>query len=71
MLFHDVAEPQFPQSCIEPEDPRGERRRRLDESSIQEEQAKAACAHIQDKLDGKDCVYDVIATQDSDMAGAY
>jgi hypothetical protein len=37
MIFHDITEPQFPQMCIDPEDPRGERRRRLDESSITEE----------------------------------
>jgi hypothetical protein len=44
MIFHDISEPQFPQMCIDPEDPRGERRRRLDESSVTEEQAEASCA---------------------------
>eukprot|EP00980_Cylindrotheca_fusiformis_P031200 scaffold25955_cov196-Cylindrotheca_fusiformis.AAC.1 len=44
MLFHDVSEPQFPKRCLLPEDPRGERRRRLDESTVSEEQAEAACA---------------------------
>merc|ERR1712048_419816 len=29
MLFHATAEPQFPRRCILPEDPQGERRRRL------------------------------------------
>ena len=71
MLFHNTATPQFPAKCIEPEDPQGQRRRRLDESSIKEEQAEAACARLKDPLDRKDCVYDVIATQDLDIAGAY
>jgi hypothetical protein len=71
MLFHDISKPQFPEKCIEPEDPRGERRRRLGESSITEEQAEAACAAIKDTLDRKDCVYDVLATQDVEMVGAF
>jgi hypothetical protein len=72
MLFHDISKPQFPEKCIEPEDPRGERRRRrLGESSITERQAEAACASIEDPLDRKDCVYDVLATQDIGMVGAY
>jgi hypothetical protein len=72
MLFHDISKPQFPEKCIEPEDPRGERRRFLGESSITEEQTEAACASIvEDPLDRKDCVYDVLATQNIDMVGAY
>jgi hypothetical protein len=72
MLFHDISKPQFPEKCIEPEDPRGERRRRrLGETSITEAQAEAACASIEDALDRKDCVYDVLATQDIGMVGAY
>eukprot|EP00980_Cylindrotheca_fusiformis_P023515 scaffold10552_cov73-Cylindrotheca_fusiformis.AAC.1 len=71
MLFHDVAKPQFPEKCIEPEDPRGERRRRLDESSITEEQAETACASLADPMDRKNCVYDILATQDIGMVGAY
>jgi hypothetical protein len=71
MIFHDISEPQFPQMCIDPEDPRGERRRRLDESFVTEEQAEAACARIPDAADRKDCVYDILATQDIDMVGAY
>jgi hypothetical protein len=72
MLFHDISKPQFPEKCIQPEDPRGERRRRrLGESSVTEMQAEAACASIGDPLDRKDCVYDVLATQDMGMVGAY
>ncbi|CAJ1928789.1 unnamed protein product [Cylindrotheca closterium] len=70
-LFHELARPQFPERCYLPEDPRGERARRLDESSISEEQAEAACAGLEDKLSRKDCLYDILATQDLDMVGAY
>jgi hypothetical protein len=70
MLFHDISKPQFPEKCIDPKHPKGERRR-LGESSITEEQAEAACAFIEDPLDRMDCVYDVLATQDIDMVGAY
>ena len=71
MLFHKTEQPQFPSKCIEPEDPRGERRRRLEESSVSIEDAEKACASLTDELDRKDCVYDIIATQDTGMAGAY
>ncbi|KAL3945575.1 MAG: hypothetical protein SGBAC_000315 [Bacillariaceae sp.] len=70
-LFREVSAPQFPERCIDPEDPRGDRRRRLDGSSIGEEEAEAACAGLNDELNRKDCVYDILATQDLDMAGAY
>merc|ERR1712183_709341 len=46
MLFREVEEPQFPQKCVEPEDPQGERRRRLDEMTVAEDEAEAACAHL-------------------------
>lgn len=70
-LFRHTSPPQFPEKCIEPEDPRGERRRRLDENAITEEQAGAACASLKDPLSIKDCVYDILATQDIDMVGAF
>mmetsp|Transcript_7530 Transcript_7530/g.18125 ORF Transcript_7530/g.18125 Transcript_7530/m.18125 type:complete len:626 (+) Transcript_7530:1431-3308(+) len=71
MLFHDISQPQFPKTCMEPEDPRGDRRRRLGEATVNIEQAEAACARISDELDRKDCVYDVLATQDLGMIGAF
>eukprot|EP00526_Cylindrotheca_closterium_P007522 CAMPEP_0113640390 /NCGR_PEP_ID=MMETSP0017_2-20120614/21199_1 /TAXON_ID=2856 /ORGANISM="Cylindrotheca closterium" /LENGTH=687 /DNA_ID=CAMNT_0000551671 /DNA_START=68 /DNA_END=2134 /DNA_ORIENTATION=+ /assembly_acc=CAM_ASM_000147 len=72
MLFHSTEEPQFPSKCIEPEDPQGERRRRrLGEMVVTEEQAEKACAGAPDKIDRKDCVYDILATQRLDMAAAY
>jgi len=72
MLFHSVSDPQFPKRCILPEDPRGNRHRRLGEESISSEEAKAACAkRLNDPLDVKDCVYDILATQNLDMVGAF
>jgi hypothetical protein len=71
MLFHDKSEPQFPERCRLPEDPQGERRRRLGESTVSVEQAEAACATLKDPLSIKDCVYDILATQDLDMVGAF
>ncbi|CAJ1938050.1 unnamed protein product [Cylindrotheca closterium] len=70
-LFREAAHPQFPELCIDPEDPRGQRKRRLAESTVSMEDAEAACASLKDELDRKDCVYDIIATQDMDMVGAY
>ncbi|KAL3935537.1 MAG: hypothetical protein SGBAC_008965 [Bacillariaceae sp.] len=71
-LFHAATHPQFPEKCIEPEDPRGERKRRLSESTISMEDAEKACASsLKDPLAIKDCVYDILATQDLDMVGAF
>jgi hypothetical protein len=70
-LFHEISHPQFPENCVKPEDPRGERKRRLSESSISLEQAEKACATLKDPLIIKDCIYDILATQDLDMVGAF
>lgn len=70
-FFRTTSDPQFPKKCIEPENPRGERRRRLGETTVSLEQAEAACAQLKSALDRKDCVYDILATQDLDMAGAF
>jgi len=70
-LFHEVEKPQFPELCMEPEDPRGDRRRRLEESNVSIEQAETACKSLEDPLARKDCIYDVLATQDIDMVGAF
>ena len=70
-LFHEMARPQFPELCYLPEDPRGDRARRLAESNITVEAAEAACATLKDPLTIKDCVYDILATQDLDMVGAF
>jgi len=70
-LFHILETPHFPEKCLEPENPQGERRRRLGEGNISEEEAERACARLKDPLTIKDCVYDILATQDLDMAGTF
>lgn len=70
-FFHEMSPPQFPELCYLPEDPRGNRARRLSESTITEEAAEEACATLKDAVERKDCVYDILATQDMDMVGAY
>jgi hypothetical protein len=60
-LFHIVLQrPKFPAKCIEPKDPRGERRRCLDESTVSEAAAEAASASLPDAT-----------TRDLGMVGAY
>jgi len=70
-LFREMSHPQFPEKCLIPEDPQGQRIRRLGEANVSEEAAEAACAGLKDEFDRKGCVYDILATQDLDMAGAY
>ena len=70
-FFHQLTAPQFPEKCFLPEDPRGERARRLSELQISEEAAEEACAGLEDEFSRKGCVYDILATQDLGMAGAY
>ena len=70
-FFHAASRPQFPEKCMVPENPRGEYKRRLGESTVSEEQAEAACAGLEDEFSRKGCVYDILATQDLDMVGAY
>jgi len=70
-LFHTLEIPQFPEKCLEPDNPQGDRRRRLGEGNISEEEAEQACASLKDPLTIKDCVYDILATQDLDMVGAF
>ncbi|CAB9510559.1 unknown protein [Seminavis robusta] len=72
MLFRSVREPQYPNRCRLP-DIQEKESRRLSEG-ITEEVATAACAHLRaDAQAFADCVYDVTATNDLDMAdvGAY
>ena len=40
-------------------------------ADITEKQAKKACSKLKDKGDQQNCIFDVLATQDLDMAEAY
>lgn len=70
MLFHNVQGVQSPQECVMPSLVEGSmaKTRRLGESIVSRESAEIACAHAA-VLDA--CVFDVLATNDVDFAGAY
>ena len=40
-------------------------------ADITEKQAKKGCSKLKDKGDQQNCIFDVLATQDLDMAEAY
>jgi hypothetical protein len=68
MLFHNVDGPQYPNVCAIPSTT--DMRRRLDESLVSKADAEVACSRVDpDNFDL--CVFDVLATNDKDSAGAY
>jgi cell division septation protein DedD len=67
-LFHEDDGPQHPAMCEIPT--KTALRRRLAESTISLAEAEVACSHV--KGEERDlCIYDVMATNDKDVAGAY
>lgn len=67
-LFHSLEGVQHPQTCEMPTATQFQRR--LGEQLISREAATRACLHaVPEDLD--DCISDVMATGDADMAGAY
>jgi hypothetical protein len=76
-LFHnyDPTVVQAPAKCVLPPSMTDEkialRKRRLAESDLTEEKAEKACEHVQGASERKACVYDILATQDINMAGAW
>jgi hypothetical protein len=70
VLFKSIdGVPQHPEQCIMPALARTTKRL-LAESDFTYEDAEKACAHL-NKDERDDCIYDVIATNDMDIAGAY
>lgn len=67
-LFHNLEGAQPPQKCAMPDAAKA--RRRLRESTISKEDAEIACARVSEQ-DRDACVFDVLATNDKDVAGAY
>lgn len=67
-IFHNLEGPQVPMKCRLPT--AISTSRRLGESKITLEQAELACVAV-DEEDRDDCIEDVLATEDMDMAGAY
>jgi len=67
-LFHNIEGPQHPIGCEIPR--HSEMRRRLGESTITIEEARKACANL--NVDVMDlCVFDVMATGNESIVGAY
>jgi len=67
-LFHETGDVQSPTQCEIPS--KFEMRRRLDEASITIEEAEVLCSHV--RSDDFDlCVFDVMASSDKNMVGAY
>jgi Repulsive guidance molecule (RGM) C-terminus len=71
MLFHEAGEVKPAMECFMPTDKTAEqRKRRLGETKVTLEDAEKVCDHVA-KEDHDSCVFDVLATGDPDMAGAY
>lgn len=70
-LFHTLEGAQHPQQCAMPDKSAQRKQRRLGEAKItEEEEAKRACAHVSENV-MDNCVFDVLATNDKDLAGVY
>ena len=66
-LFHSVEGPQYPEQCRMPSVDQASRRLA---SSISKKDAEKACSHV-DRSEFKNCVFDVMATDDVQAADAY
>jgi len=69
-LFDNREGPQHPQACQMPEVGSATKKRRLGEVAITGEEAAIACARVSPG-DRDACIFDVLATNDKDFAGAY
>lgn len=70
MLFEQPREPQYPVQCLLPQ-VKAEQRRKL-RGGLSEEDAEGACEQFADKDAKARCVFDVLATQDLEVAaGAF
>lgn len=71
-LFHISEGVQAPEGCEMPTDiDKIEIRRRLGESKLSKFEVETACAHVSDPGERANCLADVWATNDLDMAGGY
>jgi hypothetical protein len=66
-LFHSMEGPQYPAQCTMPTTEQTSRRLR---SSISKKDAERACRHV-DRSEFKNCVFDVMATDDVQAADGY
>jgi len=68
MHFHNLEGPQAPEKCEIPQS--SNIRRRLFESDVSQEEAKISCGSVDPDV-FEMCVFDVMATGDKDIVGAY
>ena len=68
-LFQNIVTPQHPQRCTPPPK-RSTHHRRLGEQVVDREAAEKACEGVSEE-DLEFCIFDVMATSDTDMAQAY
>lgn len=72
MLFHDFTASEHPHKCTMPDqEQKKEARRRLGELAITEMDAAQACSRVTDGSERDLCIFDVMATNDKDIAGSY
>ena len=69
-LFHVDDGPQHPTTCTMPTETEDGRKRRLGEASISRGDAEVACARVA-VINREACIFDVLATNDTDMAESY
>ena len=69
MLFHDISGPQYPEPCAMPDPTQSQRR--LGEGSLISYEAAAKACLFAEPADLEDCITDVLATGDPEMAGAF
>jgi len=69
VLFHDRQGVQHPEQCLLP-NVSSKSRRRLREVDITMQDAEIACSRV-NEVDRDSCIFDVMATNDKDMVGAY
>lgn len=69
MLFHDADPAGLVGTCNMPD--LSKSRRRLGESGVNKEDAAKACSTVADPKRRDDCIFDILATDDLDMAGSY
>ena len=70
-LFHTTEGAAAPGKCLMPDTTeKAKERRRLGEAAITEEQAAVACSRV-GEFDRDACIFDVLATNDKDVAGSY
>jgi hypothetical protein len=70
VLFHNIEGVQAPQKCLLPSAASRPKRRRLGQTTLTLNDAELACVLVREQ-DHDACIFDVLATNTKDIAGAY